>query len=290
MQLSPWDAAAIGIKTILYAATLCAGGGVLFMLYSNRLMSLDQHRQIGLWVGLCVAVALIASGARILIVAGSMGDGAAGLFDSAMLRMVLHAGEARSTGIRVAGLLLMGVVLLSAPRKLWLAAFGALIAVTSFAWIGHAWAAKAGGLPVALLSLHLLGVAFWLGALAPLLLIARGGDLPRLAATAARFGSAALVVVPALIAAGVSLLWIFLSRFSEIWMSDYGRAITLKLVLVACLLSVAAFNKLCLTPRLLANDKFAAAALKKSILFEMAMGGLILLITATVTTLWSPDS
>jgi putative copper export protein len=287
MELSGWEVAAVGIKTILYAATLCAAGGVFFLFYSTALLSPEQHRRIRRGVMLCVAVALAACIVRVFALAGSMGEG----IDGVMVRMVLEAGEARATGIRVVGLLILGVVLLSATPRLALASGGGVLAAISFAWIGHAWAVhSAGALPVALLSLHLLGAAFWLGALVPLLVIARDGDWPRLAITASRFGTIAVVVVAVLVVAGSILLWILLGALSDLWTSPYGRAILLKLAFVASLLSLAAFNKLRLTPRIERHDMLAALALKRSIQIEMLLGILILLITAALTTFGSPSS
>ena len=74
MQLSAWDVAAIGIKAILYAATLSAAGGVFFLFYSAALVGAEQHQSIRRWVGLCTAAALIASLVRLSILAGSMGE------------------------------------------------------------------------------------------------------------------------------------------------------------------------------------------------------------------------
>lgn len=287
MQWSSWDLAAVAIKTLLYAATFGAAGGVLFLLYSARLIPLDSHRRIRQWVALCIGVALAASAVRILIVAGSMGEGAAGLFDGAMMRMVLQAGEGRATGIRIAGLFLAATVLPSASRLAMLAAVGAILAATSFAWIGHAWAAPTAGTSVALLSLHLLGVGFWLGALVPLLMLGRGQDLARFAGAAKRFGDIALYGVAALLIVGALLLATFLRRFSELWTTDYGRLMTLKLAGVAALLGAAAFNKRRLTPRLLTHPA-AARQLCRTIQLEIALGLTVLAVTATLTTLLGP--
>jgi putative copper export protein len=63
-----------------------------------------------------------------------------------------------------------------------------------------------------------------------------------------------------------------------------------KLVLVAGLLSLAAFNKFRLTPRLLAGDAAAAHGLRRSIHAEMALAAAILLTTAVLTTLFGPPA
>jgi putative copper export protein len=285
MQLSAWDVAAIGIKAILYAATLSAAGGVFFLFYSAALVRAEHHRSIRRWVAVCTAVGLAASALRLSILAGSMGETAASLVDGAMMRMVMGAGEARATGIRVAGLLLIASVAM-AVRPSRLVLLGAVMAATSFSWIGHGWAM--GGWSVALLSLHLIAVAFWIGALVPLLIVGKSGGLLPLARIANRFGKIAVVGVGMLLLAGSLLLATFLSHFSDLWTTDYGRLVSGKLFVVALLLGAAGVNKLRFTPRLQAADAAAAIGLLRSIRVELLLGGLILLITAALTSLVGP--
>jgi len=96
--------------------------------------------------------------------------------------------------------------------------------------------------------------------------------------------------VLALIAAGAFVLCSLLTHLSDLWTNPYGRAVTIKLGFVACLLSLAAYNKRRLTPRLLARDPSAARQLMRSIRLEMILGAVILLITANFTTSMGPPS
>src|SRR5271163_1185857 len=157
-----------------------------------------------------------AGGAQILVSAGSMGDEAAGMLDGSLIHMVWQAGAGRDNAIRAIGLL-FAVLGVSYGRPPWWALLGAAMAVTSFAWSGHARALNPHVLPVLLVSVHLLGVAFWLGALAPLLIVSRNGDVTIIATTAARFGSSALFVVGGLMAAGAALLWMLLGDVTALW-------------------------------------------------------------------------
>jgi putative copper resistance protein D len=75
-----------------------------------------------------------------------------------------------------------------------------------------------------------------------------------------------------------------------LWSSPYGAAMCLKLAFVAALLSLAAINKLKLTPRLKAGDLAAAPSLRRTIHAEMALAALILLTTAAITTLIGPPA
>jgi putative copper resistance protein D len=77
---------------------------------------------------------------------------------------------------------------------------------------------------------------------------------------------------------------------TALWASTYGRCVILKLALVAFILGLAAFNKLRLTPRLLAGDRRAVGELRNTIRFELLLGGVILAVTATFTTMTGPPA
>ena len=284
-----WDAALIAIKTTNYAATLGAAGAALFLGYGKALLESGDRLRIRRIILALALASVIASVAQIVVSAGSLSGDAAGMVDGSILSMVWQAGAIRCNSIRAAGLLLMALGV-SSDRASWLAYVGAVMAATSFAWIGHAASLRPEVLPVVSLSVHLAAVAFWTGALLPLLVVSRSGDLSRTAATAARFGSLALLIVGGLIAAGLVLLSMLLGGVTKLWSSAYGGVMTVKLGLVACLLCVAAFNKLRLTPRLLAGDASALGALRTSIRFELLVAGFIFAATATLTTTAGPPA
>lgn len=289
MDLSGWDAAAVCAKAVTYAATLGSSGATFFLLYSNELLQDAQRARIKrLIIGLAT-VALFGSVARILIMTVSMNEDFAGMFDAASVGMILGAGEGRATGLRIIGLLCMFFVPFANRRLLIFAVAGALAASMSFAWVGHIHALP--NAPATLLiCVHLACAAFWLGALTPLLWASLGDTDSQLAALAARFGKLALYVVVLLLAAGGSLLWILIRNAAEFWASYYGLAMALKLLTVACLLSIAAVNKLNLTARLLKGEPRARVAFSRTVRLEIYFGAMILLITAAFTTLTGPPN
>jgi putative copper resistance protein D len=282
--LSVWDAALIALKTSTYAATFGAAGAAFFLGYSGSLVTNPDRvkiRRIALGLSM---LSVVTGGAQILVTAGSMSSAAAGMWDGTMVHMVWQAGAGRAYEVRGLGLLLVALaVLRNLPA--WPACIGAAIAATSFAWTGHARSLHPNALPVLLLCVHLLGAAFWLGALGPLAVVARNRELPRIAAMASRFGIAALFVVAGLMAAGLGLLCMMLGSVSQMWATEYGRFVMLKLSFVAGLLCLAASNKLRLTPRLLAGDARALCGLRISLRLESLLGALILTVTATFTTI-----
>jgi putative copper resistance protein D len=291
LELSGWDAAAVAAKAITYAATLGAAGAIFFLAYNGSPLQEPQRSRIRRLIGTLLIASALASCARILLVAASMSGDLAGMFDGAMARMILGAGDGLATGVRMAGLALAAFAISSNPRLRVLALLGAAIASMSFAAVGHARGLLPSIAPSLLLCLHLLCAAFWLGALAPLLIIARNrndSQIEAIAAIAARFGKVALGVVVLLLSAGLSLLWTLIRDAAQFWSSDYGRMMAIKLLSVAALLGIAAVNKLYLTPQLLRGNPRAFTLFRRSVQTEMAVGALILLITAAFTTLTGP--
>jgi putative copper resistance protein D len=289
LSVSIWDTAVIALKAITYAGALGAAGAVFFLGY-GRAFILSAERPRIRHVVLCLStLSVIAGGAQILVTAGSMSGEAAGMLDGSLIHMTWQAGAGRSNEVRAIGLFVAALGV-SSNRVPWWAFCGASIAATSFAWTGHARSLEPDMIPILLIGIHLLGVAFWIGALTPLLIISRNNDLSRIAAAAARFGRAALFAVGGLITAGAGLLWMLLGDLTALWTSSYGRYVMLKLAFVGCLLCFAAFNKLRLTPRLLAGDFEAIRSLRTSIRLEVLLAFLILAVTAALTTLEGPPA
>lgn len=288
MEISGWDVAGVFAKAVTYAATLAAAGAIFFLAYCNALLRDGQRTLIRRLIGILIGAAALLSVCRIALLCGSMSGDFAGMFDTGSARMILGAGEGRATGARIIGLCLALLALSPKPALRRPAILGAVIAATSFAWIGHLHALTPNLAPGLLLSLHLLCAAFWLGALPPLWVVAAGGNEAQIAAAAARFGKLALRVVALLLAAGVSVLLMLIGRAAQLWTTEYGRLMSIKLLAVAVLLGLAAWNKLHLTPRLLGREQRAVVLFRRSLAAEIAVGAFILMITAAFTTLTGP--
>jgi putative copper resistance protein D len=161
----------------------------------------------------------------------------------------------------------------------------------SLALVGHAGAAPgaAGWFLLGSDLLHLLAASAWLGglpALALLLLWSRGGNRPaadRSAAMAtARFSRLGIVCVGTLIGSGLFNSFELLSGPGDLLTTTYGRVLSLKVGLFAMIVTVAAYNRYCLTPRLPAPD--AVASLHRNSLIEAGLGiGVLMLVGALGT-------
>jgi putative copper resistance protein D len=288
VEIGGWDIAAAFAKAVTYAATLGASGAVFFSIYCGALLRDSQRAIIGRLILILAVLGTAFSGLRILLLCGSMGGNPASMLDGSLVAMILGGGEGRATGLRIAGLLFTSLAISNKPIFRAPATVGAVLAATSFAWTGHVHAMSPIVAPVSVLCLHLLCAAFWLGALAPLWIIAAGGSEPQIAAAASRFGRAALRMVALLLAAGASLLWMLIGDAARFWRSDYGYMMLIKLLAVALLLSLAAWNKLSLTPKLLKRQPGAVTWFRRSLAGEIFFGALILSVTAALTSLSGP--
>jgi putative copper resistance protein D len=137
----------------------------------------------------------------------------------------------------------------------------------------------------ALLVVHLLAVALWVAALLPL---RRAASVPGGAALLHNFGVLASVTVPVLIIAGLGFAWIMAGSLWALIGTAYGLMLLAKVALVSILLMLAALNKWRLVPALARGLPEADKALRRAITLEVAIVGLILLATATLTSVTTP--
>jgi copper transport protein len=148
----------------------------------------------------------------------------------------------------------------------------------SLAASGHASTAPPPWLTRPMVFLHGVGVAFWIGALTPLVAMAwrpAGALLPVLN----RFSRVAIPVVGALALTGLGLATVQLQSFRALIETRYGLILSIKLALVVVLLGLAALNRFRLTPAL-TLDLSNARPMVRSILAECVLGVAILAVVA----------
>lgn len=283
-----WVVAAVLVKALLYATCLTAGGGVLFLAAFGRQLNEPERRFVIQFTRSVAVVALYVTIARVAILSAMLGDDFASLWDWPLIQIVLDSSDGRAAAVRVVGLIGIGVFSFGTGASLAIAVASALLVAGSFAVTGHAGSVGPGYLPQLLVGAHVLVVSFWIGALVPLFKIASNLEFSRIGAILRRFGSIAVFIVPGLIVAGLVLLWLLLGSLEAIFTSEYGRLVLLKLSFVAGLLTLAAINKLRLTPGVTAGNRAAAARLRWSIAGEMILATAILLVTAIFTTAVGP--
>ena len=282
-----WELLSILAKFLMYFGVLGSVGLVLARLVFRRETG-AVHRRICGQASALALLALAAAGFGFLLRGAAMTGDASGMTDPEMLGLLWRNPPGTRLLLLGSGLLLV-LAGLRAPRiGLWIAGAGGLLALWSFARIGHI--PDAGPLWLqALLVLHLAAAAFWIGILSPLRRLAA---LPEKLSAAAelghRFGRIAAVTVPVLIAAGIVMAWRLLGDVSALATTGYGLTLLAKIAGVAVLLGAAAYNRLRFVPAMRRGEPAAAARLRRAIAVEWLAVCAILLVTATLTTIQHP--
>jgi len=274
------DRLAIILRILVYAGAIGPAGGVLFSLSFPQAAqhvegSLRRQILLGCWL------LLLIEPLRYLVfqLAIAEGDWSAA-FAPEVRWMALETAVGMAAAMRV----FAGLVLLAA-RLRWpvVSLVAALVMIASFALEGHTASSDYRLALAPLLLVHFAAVCWWLGALYPLLAATREASPEVVAATAREFGRQAVWIVGALVAAGLLLLIVLTG--SELQPANpYQQRFVIKLILVAALLALAAWNKLRLTPLLEADYAAGAAKLRRSIRCEIVVAFVILCATAWIVS------
>ncbi|MCK0095210.1 CopD family protein [Yoonia sp. F2084L] len=207
-----------------------------------------------------------------------------GMTDPEMLGLLWTTPVGTAFVLRVVGLGLLIVGVFLGRRGLLLSTIGGIIALWSFAHIGHIPDRDSIMLNLILL-FHLVAVCFWIGVLSPLRKLSlHPAQLPEAVSVGHRFGRLAMVLVPLLVLAGLYMGYVLVGTLSALVNGAYGRALIIKVILVGGLLTLAAANKMRFIPRMQAGDHTAARHLARSILVEWGVFIVILSMTAILTS------
>lgn len=296
LDLDIWLVVATIIKAITYGATLTSAGGVIFCVFFRNQISQNEVNDIRRFILIAAWSAVLVSILRIFVTNIILSGEMSGVFDLSLTRMVLESSEGVATGLRLVSL--VAIISLSRNRNFdkyqGALLFAGIVAAASFSLVGHAGEVPMkygfGLIPQGLLLLHLIAVAFWVGALWPLRMLTESDDILRVAQIMHSFGQIAALFVSLLIVVGILLIWILLGKLELLWTSAYGQLMLIKLTSVSLLLAMAAINKLLITPKLLSTNNISEMGiLRRSINSEIAIVSLILFITACFTTLVGPS-
>jgi len=262
-------------RVALYLGLFVGAGGVFFAAW------VAPTEPSGKAAPLLAGVLVLGAGAAVLSL-GLQGLDALGQPLSALgMAAPWAAGWRTSFGSTAAAALvalLMAGMSLHGRGERWRRAFS-LAAMTgvglSLAMSGHASAAAPQWLMRPAVFLHVVGVAYWIGALIPLVLMVRRAPAQALPAVR-RFSNGALVAVGVLTLAGIILAAVQVENLANLTGTAYGRVLVAKTVLVAGLLGLAALNRLWLTPTLASPDGSGGTRLVHSVAAEIVLSLAIL--------------
>lgn len=291
-SIDGWQICAILMKAMTYATCLTVSGSVFFLMIFAVYLDAPEVHTIKRCIGTMSLIAAALSIARIFMMSGMLSDDLRGMWDVQFLHMVLGSKEGLALSLRLPCLFLLAIWAHAGERNIHptLPLLAALLISASFSAVGHVneLEGETRLLAQLLIVLHVLAVSFWVGALWPLLHITYDRNTLQVAAIAHQFSKLAVIIVGILLLAGASLLWLLQSFSAKAWEAEYGQLVLLKLVSVSLLSGLAALNKFRLTPQLRRGEQSAIATLRLSIVMEMVVAGIILLITASFTTITGP--
>ncbi len=297
MEYLNWSVLLLILKITSYLAIAALAGGFLINLLlksaKNRDLVEAYLKSIKNWQLIFLIAGLFAALAHTPIEAASLSDtGWQGLFDTLMLNIIWHSVIGDQTVLRIIGLSLglLTVLFWNKPYQnrnvvsFIISGIAVLIIAISFSIAGHS--ASDGLWVQAVLSLHVVAMALWIGSLWPLYKSCSRLSPDTVKKLMEDFGRLALFIVLILISCGLTLVFRFIDSFTELFTTGYGQLILLKLLLVSGMLLLAAWHKLVLVPKLVQQHNISA--LQKSIVVETVIAVLVIVVTSVFTTLVGP--
>ena len=145
-------------------------------------------------------------------------------------------------------------------------------------------------------AVHILAASTWLGTLLVLTLVGVRGVAKSGATGLQRtelirdlvnsFSPIALTAATIVVITGATTAWLHLKRFSALYTTGYGIALIVKLILVAIVVALGAWNWKRVRPTL--GDEGSDLAIRRSATMELAFAALVLIATSVLVTLPSP--
>jgi putative copper export protein len=285
--MSP-DLLSVVIRTLGFIGLYQAAGAAFFMLLFEAWLPRSSAgiRRLGFWAALAGIVLLAA---RQELEAARMADSFAGLVDPNLLRLTWTGSSGNAALFELIGL---GVVAFGLTQRgspfANIASTGAAIAVVAATLTGHTSVHPQRVLLAPLLAVHLILVAFWFGALVPLILCSRRDSREHALSVLRGFSGVAGPLVPCIGVAGLAMALILIPD-STAWRSTYGLLILGKLSVFAALLLLAAWNRWRSVPAMaLTHAAAAGQALRRAIGIEYLLMITVLGATAVLTSFNSP--
>ena len=285
--MSP-DSVSVIVRAGAFVALFQAAGIAVFLaMFGDRIAySGSVIRRLGL---------IAAAGGILLVVAHQaleatrMADDFSGLVDADLQRLALSSTGGAAHATQVLGLVLVAVGLWQSQGSRTVVAMGgATVAISAFLITGHTSVHALRWALAPLLALHLCVVAFWFGALLPLIVVTLREAVADAAWIMDKFSAIAGWLVPGILLAGLAMAFILAPDVSVL-RRPYGKLLAAKVIGFGLLMGLAALNKWRWVPALAAGETAARGALGWSIATEYALIAAVLSITAVLTAFYSPE-
>jgi putative copper export protein len=245
-------------------------------------------------LGLTASVLVILTAFARIGLESEMMAGVAGMRAMSMTEMTLHTQWGLALQLELGAALVALISFALAIRRVrgaWtVASISAIVLAVTPALAGHAAASpRFTSLLIASDFLHVLGGASWLGSLlcvmmvgVPVSLTLMGGERwQSVAALVNAFSPVALSSAGIVVVSGIIASWVHVQHLTALWQTAYGQILLVKLGLVTLTLMTGAYNFRRVQPQLVKEE--GTARLRRSAVFELGLGFLILVVTGFLT-------
>jgi len=275
------------VRGLSFVALFQAAGVAIFLaLFGRRLADTARRvRSLG-FVSAIAAILLVA--AHYALEAARMAGALSGVLDLSLQQIVFESSMSTAWMWRTLGLVLIaGTIRRQGKVSTVVSSIGAGAAIAGFLFVGHSAIHEDRVWLWPLLALHLAVVAFWFGSLLPLYSVSRSERPPVAAKIVDDFSRFAIWLVPAIFLAGALMALLLIDRWAT-FREGYGLSLLAKIGGFAALMGLAALNKWRYGPAL-AEGSGTVAAFQRTVAVEYVLICAVLLTTAVMTTLFSPE-
>ena len=281
------DSLVVVLRTAIFISLLQAAGVALFVSLFNRYLAISKNTiyLLGAISSLSGAIFILL---RYLLEPIRLTGSLSGFFDFSLHEFLITSNFGFAQFLKLLGSIIVGASFLQSSELSRIAGIiGACFIAASFSFIGHVAASEQQWVLAILLTIHLFLAAFWFGALVPLHLVCSQEKLIA-AKLVKRFSKIATFTVPLIPCAGLGIAFILLPSLSSL-KTPYGILLISKIIGFSALMGIAALNKLKLGPSLSTENYRSISIFKQAISLEILLIIIVLCVTATMTTLYSPE-
>lgn len=255
-------------RIVLFVGLFFGVGGAAFRALSPDLPRLARRLSMVTTVAGMVAAVLVIGLQGLDILGLGLGN-----LTESRVWIVGVASVYGQTSLVALGALVIALVGLGAKSDGWGKGLGIaaiLLVGLAISLSGHASAAQPQWLMKPALFIHVVTIAWWVGALYPLILLLRA-DPAVAALPLVKFSRAIPFAVVPLVVSGLVLAVVQLGWPGPAWLSGYGAILGAKLLLLAGLFAIACWNRWALTAPAAAGDAGAIGRMRQSILGEIIL-------------------
>lgn len=297
MEFTIWDYSSLASKWLIYMGISVAIGGPFI---AALIKPMANIKPVVDYIRFCLGIGIIAVIVNFFIQVGAVsGYGFFGMFDLDIAGLLWQNATGDALFWRLLGFIAVGFAVFFArvyveklaqvsTKNILLLLYVFALFSFSYSFTVMGFHGETGGLAPWLIAVHILTMAWWIGALYPLLLCCRLLQPQPLYQVMHLFGQLTMVLVSVLLLCGFSLLMLNLGSPEELFTTLYGQTMLLKLAVVSIILCITAIHKYRLVPTL--AQKFGTYKLQQSLVAKMLLADITLVITAVLSTLLTPLS